>query len=84
MNRSMILLAISAAAAAAGSANAQYTIGWWSVDGGGAMNSTGRNFTLSATAGQADAGPHGLAAGFQVLGGFWAVTNEIECPADFN
>ena len=68
MNRTMIVIA--GAAALAGSAQAQYTIGWWSVDGGGAMNASGGAFTLGGTAGQADAGTLGSPAGYQIVGGF--------------
>ena len=49
-----------------------YTIGWYSVDGGGAMNLNGGIYTLSGTIGQPDAGQ--LAGGLDsVDGGFWAI-----------
>ena len=56
---------------AATSASAQtYAIPWWTVDGGGTMNSTGGTYTLSGTAGQPDAGV--LTGGtYSVSGGFW-------------
>ena len=84
MNKLTILLVVAAAALAPRTASAQYAIDWWTVDGGGAMNASGGAFTLSATAGQADAGTVGTPAGFQILGGFWAVENVASCPADFN
>lgn len=47
-----------------------YAISWWTVDGGGAMNSTGGTYALSGTAGQPDSGV--LSGGtYAVAGGFW-------------
>ncbi len=47
-----------------------YTIGWWTVDGGGATFSTGGGYSLGNTTGQPDAGA--LAGGGYTLGGgFW-------------
>ena len=47
-----------------------YTIDWYTMDGGGAMNASGGTFTLSGTIGQADAGT--LSGGTYTLnGGFW-------------
>ena len=51
-------------------ARAQFTIDWFTVDGGGVMNVTGGTFTLSGTVGQPDAGTLG---GGSLVGGFWAV-----------
>lgn len=49
-----------------------FSMDWFTVDGGHAAM-TGGTFTLSATAGQADAGLPTLASGEQFLkGGFWA------------
>ncbi|MCX6922057.1 MAG: hypothetical protein NT154_02380 [Verrucomicrobia bacterium] len=46
-----------------------YTIDWWTVAGGGGSGSGG-TFTVSGTAGQADAGTLG---GGILEGGFWAL-----------
>ena len=46
------------------------SLNWWTVDGGGWTFSSGAGFTLSGTAGQADAGS--LTGGAYTLGGgFW-------------
>lgn len=46
-----------------------YEISWYTVDGGGAQNLTGGTYTLSGTAGQADAGA--LSGGtYTLAGGF--------------
>jgi hypothetical protein len=50
-------------------AHAQFTIDWYTVDGGGTSGSGGP-FTLSGTIGQPDAG---ILAGGKLVGGFWAL-----------
>src|SRR5688572_12034638 len=51
------------------SAAAQYTIDWYTIDGGGG-SSSGGSYTLSGTIGQPDAGT--LTGGNYILqGGFW-------------
>ncbi|XVJ59475.1 MAG: hypothetical protein HEQ23_08735 [Tepidisphaera sp.] len=85
MNKIIVLISVVVGGMLASSARAQFTIDWYSVDGGGMMGATGGTFELSSTAGQADAsGP--LAGGtFEIVGGFWAAANRRpECPADFN
>lgn len=48
---------------------AEYSIEWHTIDGGGGTSSGGQ-YTLTGTIGQADAG--NLAGGqYEVLGGFW-------------
>jgi hypothetical protein len=61
------------------SANAQpaasYTLGWYTVDGGGGT-SAGGGYSLSGTIGQADAGR--LSGGtYTVGGGFWASLGQV-------
>jgi hypothetical protein len=61
-----------------------FSLSWFTVDGGGAMFSTGGNFELSGTIGQPDAG---VATGgsFTLTGGFWsAVAPSLpgDCDAD--
>lgn len=64
-------LTIIIAAALAAVANAQYSIDWWTIDGGGGT-STGGVYSVSGTIGQPDAGT--MSGGsFAVQGGFWNV-----------
>jgi len=63
-----------------------YTIDWYTVDGGGEMASTGGDFELSGTIGQPDAGVM-TGGDFELVGGFWALKASlllvsIEPPAD--
>jgi hypothetical protein len=46
------------------------SLNWWTVDGGGWIFGSGAGFTLSGTAGQADAGVLGGGA-YALAGGFW-------------
>lgn len=65
----LILLTLGSAALAAGT----FDLSWWTVDGGGGMNSAGGIYTLSGTIGQPDAGT--LTGGaYALTGGFWAPT----------
>ena len=70
----MILLSLLSAHAAlpprAAGADPVYDLSWWTVDGGGCTSVTSGAYTLSATAGQPDAGvtSHGS---YALLGGFW-------------
>lgn len=66
-------------------ANAQsgggYDLTWNTFDGGGAMFSTGGNYSLGGTIGQADAGT--MSGGSYILsGGFWVdfLGNKINLP----
>jgi hypothetical protein len=48
-----------------------YDLTWNSIDGGGAMFSTGGNYSLGGTIGQADAGT--MSGGsYTLAGGFWS------------
>ena len=65
-------------AAATWSAQAQYSIDWWSIDGGGGQ-STGGVFSVTGTIGQPDAGV--MSGGnFTLQGGFWGVVAAIQTP----
>jgi hypothetical protein len=72
-------------AALASHANADFTIPWHSIDGGGGT-SQGGIYSLSGTVGQPDANPIPLTGGsFSVSGGFWpgGIGQPIDpCPAD--
>jgi periplasmic protein TonB len=50
--------------------SAPFDLSWWTVDGGGQTATSGGNYTLGGTSGQADAGA--LAGGnYSLSGGFW-------------
>lgn len=51
-------------------AHAQFSINWWTVDGGGGT-STGGTYTLSGTIGQPDAGTVMTGGSYSLTGGFW-------------
>ncbi|NUQ48743.1 MAG: hypothetical protein HUU27_02315, partial [Phycisphaerae bacterium] len=74
LTRRFSVAAIAALLLAAVGANAQYDLSWFTVDGGGAMYSTGGLFSLGATIGQADAASSPALTGgqFSLVGGFWA------------
>jgi hypothetical protein len=63
-----------------------FSLDWYTIDGGGEMWSTGGNYELSATIGQPDAGPVMTGGGFELTGGFWpgAVPAEPTCPGDLD
>jgi hypothetical protein len=69
--------------AAASAAQAQISIPWFTVDGGGG-SSSGGSFTIRGTIGQPDAGV--MTGGqYTVSGGFWAgIASSHPCAADFN
>ena len=49
---------------------AGYDLSWWSVDGGGGMNSAGGSYSLGGAIGQPNAGA--LSGGeYSLTGGFW-------------
>ena len=73
------------AALAAAPAFAQtYELAWWTVDGGGAMGTTGVPYALSGTAGQPDAGPPATGGTYAIAGGFWPATLPGEPAADLS
>jgi hypothetical protein len=54
------------------SAHAQYSIDWFTLDGGGGT-STGGVYSVSGTIGQHDAGGPMTGGNFSLTGGFWAL-----------
>lgn len=77
------LLALPSAADETAGGGATFAIDWYTVDGGGGT-STGGDFTLSATAGQPDAG-QSAGGPWTVSGGFWAggaAPPPPPCPPD--
>jgi hypothetical protein len=85
-DRSIFCVGLLLPIAAATVAFAQYEISWHTVDGGGAMFSTGGTFSLGGTIGQPDAqAPPVMAGGtFELTGGFWPVANVCYCLGDLN
>ncbi len=89
MNRILkaTLLIFGLLPAAASLALADFSLDWWTVDGGGDMWTTGGGFELSGTIGQPDAGTVMTGGGFELTGGFWAVgAPEVPqvCVGDLN
>lgn len=77
-NTCSILVVCLAATTAIGEG---YELSWNSIDGGGVMRSTGGDFELSGTIGQADAGA--LSGGrFELNGGFWFELPPGDCDED--
>jgi|ERR1043165_1074123 hypothetical protein len=60
---------------AAGAADAQITIDWMTIDGGGGVF-TGAGLSVAVTFGQADAGPMLTGGALSVSGGYWCSGGE--------
>src|SRR5437870_9737110 len=86
--RTAILVALLAGLVCVSAARAQYDLSWHTIDGGGAMSSTGGAFELAGTIGQPDASSFAvpMAGGsFELVGGFWpAAASACTCPGDLN
>ena len=83
MNRSLLISGAVLACAATQSL-AQFSISWYTIDGGGGT-STGGTFALSGTIGQPDAGAPMTGGSFTLVGGFWAGVAPAGCDdIDFN
>ena len=50
-----------------------YNLPWWTIDGGGGMDSAGGVYTLSGTIGQPDAGVPMKGGTYALQGGFWGM-----------
>ncbi|TWT42289.1 hypothetical protein RAS1_34190 [Phycisphaerae bacterium RAS1] len=62
-----------------------FTLDWWTADGGGDMWSAGGAFQLSGTIGQTDAMPAAMSGGaFTLTGGFWAGAGTASGLGDMN
>ncbi len=64
-----------------------FDLSWSSIDGGGAMFSTGGGFELGGTIGQPDASVTVMTGGsFELIGGFWGfvLTCGATAPVDFD
>jgi hypothetical protein len=76
-----VYLALWAAAGVVSTASAQtnYSLDWWTIDGGGGT-STGGVYSVSGTIGQPDAG-HTMSGGsFTLESGFWGIIGAIQLP----
>ena len=73
------LFGLAAAFALAASVSAQnYSIDWFTIDGGGGT-STGGVYSVSGTIGQPDAGA--LSGGsYTLVGGFWGIVSAVQTP----
>jgi hypothetical protein len=67
-----VFLGALALAALALPMEAQFSINWHKISGGGGT-STSSHFALSGTVGQQDAGPAMTSANYSLTGGFWAL-----------
>jgi hypothetical protein len=74
----LIRLALSALLCAVG-ANAQYSMDWHTIDGGGGT-STGGLYSVTGTIGQPDAGGPMTNGQYSVTGGFWTFPAAIQVP----
>src|SRR5258708_5465522 len=75
-----IALAILGFGLCAATARAQnYSIDWFTIDGGG-RTSRGGVYSVSGTIGHPDAG-HMSGANFTIAGGFWGIIAAIQTPA---
>ena len=79
-NPTFAVLVVGLAAIAVPPAWADYDLFWHTFDGGGAMFSTGGNFSLGGTIGQPDASNTLSGGNFGLVGGFWAVGAAGEAP----
>jgi hypothetical protein len=72
-------IGLAAAFALAASASGQnYSIDWFTIDGGGGT-STGGVFSVSGTIGQPDAGV--MSGGsYSLVGGFWGIVAAVQTP----
>jgi hypothetical protein len=56
-----------------------YSVDWFTIDGGGGM-STGGVYTLNSAIGQPDAGGPMLGGGYSLTGGFWSLLSVTQTP----
>jgi hypothetical protein len=60
-----------------------FDLSWHTIDGGGQTFSSGGEFDLGGTIGQADAGATMSGGSFELRGGFWGGPTPVDaCPAD--
>ncbi|MDX1555655.1 MAG: hypothetical protein R3212_06490 [Xanthomonadales bacterium] len=67
----LLILSVAGSAPLVGGTPAEFSIDWYTIDGGGGT-STGGVFSLTGTIGQHDASPATAQGGaFSLSGGFW-------------
>jgi len=75
-----LVLGLGLAVLLAQDAGAQnYSIDWYKIAGGGGTSSGG-NYQLSGTIGQADAGSTMSGGNYSLTGGFWSIISAIPTP----
>ncbi len=80
MSRNLTLALLTTFAVAQCALAQTFELSWYTIDGGGAMFSTGGSFELSGTIGQPDAGV--MAGGnYTLIGGFWGGAG-VSMPCD--
>lgn len=86
MKSKTIMLGLTLSSMGAMAFGPALTIDWHTIDGGGAMSSTGGGFEVAGTIGQADAASSPVLAGgtLTLTGGFWAVSQVCFCLGDLN
>jgi hypothetical protein len=82
MNKYLWTLVAGVVLALAPDAHAQFSMNWYTIDGGGGTSSGG-SFTIRGTIGQHDAGIMS-GASLQLAGGFWGGATAPGCPADLD
>jgi len=86
-NRARVFAILLAGTCLALPVRADFELDFFTIDGGGAMLTTGGDFELSGTIGQPDANAVVLTGGgFELVGGFWGVAPgpAAPCRGDFN
>ena len=86
--RLVLILALAMVGATAGAAADDWTIAWWTIDGGGAMSCVGVDFELSGSIGQPDAGAM-TGGDYTLVGGFWPAPSahqlgDLNCDGEVN
>ena len=76
----LLMLAVASAVALTD----DFDVDWYTVDGGGDMWTTGGDYELSGTIGQADAGAIMTGGDFELTGGFWPIATVQFCPGDLD
>jgi hypothetical protein len=81
-----VTLGIVALLATASVVANDFSLDWWTIDGGGEMFTTGGDFELSGTIGQPDASTVPMTGGdFDLTGGFWVEAVVLQpCVGDID
>ena len=74
------VLVIGLSVVLCGLAAGSFDLSWFTIDGGGAMFTSGGPFELSGTIGQPDAGVPMTGGTFELVGGFWAGAGDAPLP----